>query len=670
MDANRLRELLKKEVSKMMRKLTVISLLVGLCLMGVTPVLAQKSYSTLAEYEELTGKRIEAFDEAPMLKVKVATGELPAVEKRLPEEPMIVEPLEEIGQYGGIIKAAGLGRALGGIMTIHYQPLLRISPDLKNITPNIVKNFELSKDCKVLTIYLRKGMKWSDGAPFTADDFLFWYEDIVLNDELTPVKPKKWSPGEKLMEVNKLDDYTVRFEFAVPYPPVISLLAVSGQIAGGLFAPKHYLEQYHIKYNSKANEIAEKEGFDHWWQCFIFHNPLDGTWNRQQDPSLPTLNAWTLKERTTTQVVFERNPYYWKIDTAGNQLPYVDGGIQIVTENEEVLALKAIAGEFDVVGVRAKLIDYPLYKMNEAKGEYHMMLWESVKGAMHEFAFNLNHKDPVLRKIFNDIRFKQAMSLAINRSEINEVFYSGRAVPRQATAHPSVSFYEDWMGEYYVEYDPERAIKLLDEMGLDKRGEDGYRLRPDGYTLAVTIEFKPMRGERVKLCELVKDYWEKVGVKVAIKTQAAKLYMQRGKANERDVSCWDFAAVTEFAMFADPRRIYPCAGEHNGGAAIEWDNWYKSDGKAGEEPPEEIKEYYRLIENWQTNAIGTEEYERLGKEVLTTHVKNLFVIGTVGLSPWPVLIKNNLHNTPTHGTWGFDARLWLPYQGDQWFFKK
>jgi len=208
----------------MARKLTAVLLEVGLCLMGVIPGLAQKGYSTLAEYEKLTGKRIEKFNEAPMLKVKVAAGELPPVEERLPEEPLVVEPLEEIGQYGGTLRGGVRAPTGGGAETVtaRVQHLFMLSPDLNTVIPNIAKGWDLSNDYKTLTVYLRKGMKWSDGVPFTADDIMFWYNDILLNDELTPVKPKAWSPGGKLVKVKKIDDYTVRFQFAIPYPSIYS----------------------------------------------------------------------------------------------------------------------------------------------------------------------------------------------------------------------------------------------------------------------------------------------------------------------------------------------------------------------------------------------------------------------------------------------------------------
>ncbi|GAG39098.1 unnamed protein product, partial [marine sediment metagenome] len=251
----------------------------------------------------------------------VDAGELPPVEERLPEEPLVIEPLEEIGQYGGILKCASTQPAGGAeAWTLRVQPLFMISSDLKTIVPNIAKGWDLSKDYKTLTIYLRKGMRWSDGVAFTADDFLFWYEAILLDEEIMPVKTASWVAGGELVKMSKVDDYTVRFQFATPYPSIISRLGYIGNWTSNPFAPKHRFEKYHIKYNPKANEVANEEGYDYWWQCFKDHlteYPI----SEKNSPDV-SLDPWVqTKIDSFGNGYFDRNPYYWKIDTAGNQLP-------------------------------------------------------------------------------------------------------------------------------------------------------------------------------------------------------------------------------------------------------------------------------------------------------------------------------------------------------------
>jgi len=627
--------------------------------MGITPVLAQKVYSTLAEYEKLTGKKIEKFNEAPSLKIKVAAGEIPPVEGRLPEEPLVLEPREEIGRYGGTYKTGQTMIWAGSFDRECVQDLFTLSSDLKTIVPQIAKGGELSEDYRTFTVYLRKGMKWSDGAPFTADDIMFWYEDIILNDELTPVKPSEWSPGRKFVEVEKIDDYTVRFHFATPYPIIIER-----SCQGHPFAPKHYLKKYHIRYNPKANDVAKEEGYDNWWQCFLYHN-------KGRDVNFPTLDPWVLTKIDTSGNQYrERNPYYWKVDTAGNQLPYIDKQVTTLVENVEVYNLKAIAGEFTAAGWLLSLKNYPLYKRNEEKGNYHVILQSFERASECALLFNYNHKDPVLKKIFNDIRWRKAMSLAINREEINNILFFGRGTPRQPIMSPSASFYEDWMGNYYIEYDPERANELLDEMGLKWDKEHRYRLRPDGKVLAITIEFNQAREVIGKILELIKGYWEKVGVKVALKGEQASFYQQRLRANECDMGVWAWGGATELESRLNPgiRLIPPWHYPSTPLSGIEWRRWYDTGGEKGEEPPEEIKELFKAFEDWQASLYGTEEYLKAGRKILTINAKGLYAIGTVGLVPKPCIIKNSLRNFPRE--LNCTQNWWRPYCMDQWFLEE
>jgi len=648
----------------MIRKLMVILLTGGLCLSRITPALAQeryaKPYATLTEYERFTGNKIEKFNEAPILRARVAAGELPPVEERLPEEPIVIEPLEEIGQYGGtlITASTALERSYDSWWAIQYYLANTIGPK-RELFPHVLKGWDLSEDFKTIILHLRKGMKWSDGVPYTADDIMFWYEDILLNDNLTPVKPEKWSPGGKLMEVEKIDDYTVRLKFAVPYP-VADMKLIDRPPAN---RPKHYLKKWHIKYNPRANELAKEEGYDNWWQCFNFH--ANAKW--RQDVNLPVNFPWILKKISTTKRIYERNPYYWMVDTAGNQLPYADKMVVEIVANAEVYNLKAISGELSYAGYELTLDNYPLYKKNEERGDYEVRLWDNAVSTQVGFAFNLTHKDPVLRKIFNDIRFRQAMSLAIDRDEINDLLYFGKAVPRQPAALPTVSFYEPWMGDYYTEYNPERANALLDEMGLDKKNKEGYRLRPDGKPLVINVLRISGRGPQAKIMELVKGYWKKVGVKVNVKEVKAEFYATQVWSNSLDVGLEVSSRGSETAMRMELNDYQPPWGWY--GSGVPWEIWHDTHGKEGEEPPEEIKRLFELCDEFSTTPVGTEKYMRLGKEILTINVKNLFVIGTVGLAPKVIIVKKNLKNVPRKAP--FDSLCkWWAWITPHWFFEK
>ena len=660
-----------------MKKLTV-TLLIGAITMMCFPTMSLASgqklriWSTLSEYEKATGKKIEKFNEAPMLRTKVAAGELPPVEERLPEEPFVVEPLEEIGQYGGTLNGAATApMTWEDPAQVRSQMIADYTLDLKKEIPDIFKSYEYSEDMKTLTIHLRKGMKWSDGAPFTADDCVFWWEDIAKNKEIAPVMSKDFMPGGKLMEMEKVDDYTIRLHFSIPYPiftkKFVHCMCFPYPVSFGIYAPKHYLKKWHIKYNPKANELAKKEGYDNWWQAFKFHMDSMCT---QQDPNLPTFHPWILKKRTPTLEIFERNPYYHKVDTVGNQLPYIDELISNVVGDMETANLKVISGEIDFAGICLATENYPLYKENEKKGNYRVLLWKSAWGSACTFGFNLNHKDPVLRKIFQDVRFRRAMSLAINRDEVNEVVYRGRGVPCQCTVLPNTSYYKEEWGKAYAQYDPERANALLDEMGLKWDQDHKWRLRPDGKTLAITIEYYPIYATTTANCELVREYWNAVGVKTELKQVERSFYETRSAAGELDVGTWCAGRNTERFVYTARGYIFnPASGGWEWGYCRQWGLWFTTDGKEGEEPPKEVKELYKWFEDWFV-ATTPQEYTQLAQKIFDFHAKNVWIIGVVGMPKVPIIAKNNLRNIPEDAYFGCGAEFWLPTQPCHWFFKK
>ncbi|HHV80593.1 TPA: ABC transporter substrate-binding protein [bacterium] len=656
-------------------KFLTVLLLASSILLSVIPIsYAQKAqakrfyYSTPSEYTKVTGKKIAKYNEAPELSELVRQGKLLAVERRLPDEPLIVEPLEGIGKYGGVYRGAGFGPISGQVdtETLRVQNILQINPDLKTITPNIVKTWGISKDFKEVTLILRRGMKWSDGQPFTADDFMFWYEDIANNNELTPVKNTAWTPGGKMMEMRKINPYTIKIKFAAPYPAVDITLAKS-YIYGRFFAPKHYLKQYHIKYNPQANDIAKKEGFASWVQCFQYHLAYA---QDQMDTKLPDITPWVLTRIDESgNKYYDRNLYYWKVDTAGNQLPYINGQVVVLVKDAQVRIMKLISQELHAAGENPLLVkEYTLYKENEKKGDYTVYLFNNTRGSDWCVAFNLTHKDPVLRKIFNDIKFRQAMSLAIDRKQINDVLYYGKADIRQAVPPPETSFYEDWMGKYFIEYDPDRANKILDEIGLKWDKDKKVRLRPDGKPLEVVLE---CTEEFAPQSEMVSEMWTKIGVKTIMKQEERTLFYERGTANERDVAAWTFDGVAEFSLRSG--GLDGSAGRRAFGnpinAAPLWTMWITTKGASGEEPPELIKRFYETGDKFLVTSPKSKDYKKLGGELLKISTENLWAIGT-SVSPRVIMISNKLGNTPKEGTFAYDYHFWVPYMGDTWYFKR
>ncbi len=657
----------------MRQKLVVLLISGALCLGGIIPVVAQEDYgikhrfvyATPGEYEQITGKKVGKYNEAPMLRIKVAAGELPPVEERLPEEPLVIDPLEEIGQYGGTLHEASLGP--GTMWDVQHgmieQQMFQVNNSVTKMRAEVAKSYELSKDKKILTVYLRKGMKWSDGYPFTVDDILFWWEDYAHNEELSPGGVPSWLGWTGGEEFEKVDDYTLRIHFPKPRPPIVNLMSNWNTIQNFFYDPKHYLEKYHIKYNPDADKLAKEEGYDHWWQLFDAKREVG--WWAWDHVGIPVVSPWMLQKITPTGRIWVRNPYFHAVDSAGNQLPYIDKAIVATMGNEEMVSMRTVAGELSFSGYFLWPADYPLFTKNAEKGNYRVLVWKASSASVGQLAFNLNHPDSVLRKIFQDIRFRRAMSLAINRDEINEVIFYGRAEPAQSTVDPGCSYYKEEWARAYAQYDPERANELLDSMGLDWEKNHRWRLRPDGKPLSVSMPIVEGMAP-VKLYELVGEYWREVGVRVNIKVVQRSFYGERADAGELDVGTWSSDRMQEFRNYIPGSTKFNPLSEM--AYAVKWGLWRQSGGESGWEPPEDWKKQWERMEKWYM-ATTEEEYQKLAKEIWGFFSEKLILIGTVRFPPSPIVVKNNLRNVPEEAYYGDGPNWEKSVFPTQWFFK-
>jgi len=681
----------------MVRKLVIILLSGVICLLGIIPAWAQPEdypyvwtsapdeaygeehrwvWATPQEYEKFTGKKIEKYNESPTLRAKVAAGELPPVEERLPEEPLVVNPYEEVGEYGGVVHVWTSSPTWMGTSAWELcvrEPLLRCEvptnlrgPRPRPNVPNVAKGWKLSKDFKTITLYLRKGLKWSDGEPFTADDIVFWYEDVLKNKDLTPTIPRRWTIGGKLWELKKIDDYTIRLDFAVPNPWVLYLLATWGPEEMCRY-PKHYMKKFHIKYNPKANELAKKKGFTYWYELF----EKEKAWETVVDR--PTLSNFVLKEKTTTRLVYERNPYYWKVDIEGNQLPYFDAVRVEIVSDPEMGQTKIVTGKVDFAA-DTFIANYPLYMENAKKGDYRVLQSLSAnRGTQGCIAVNQTYKkDLVLRDIFRDKRFRQALSLAIDREEINDLIFFGKGVPRAETVMPNSMFYEPEFAKAYAEYNPEKANALLDEMGLKWDKNHQYRLRPDGKRLSVIVDVIVGTEEgvdRISIMEMVKKYWRAIGIDARIKPESNELFDTRVTGNEHQIMIRGGCSSSDDNFIVAPHHFVLWNNWAEGSFGPLWVEWYLSEGEKGEKPPEELIRVTKEFEKLRVSG-DREEIISLGKDILRSNAENVWTIGTVGLFPVPIIARNNLRNIPERGLWGVAGTSNIDYyRSEQWFFK-
>lgn len=616
-----------------MKKLAVIFLSGAICLGMVVSSLAMD------------------YNEAPMLRTKVAAGELPPVEERLPESPKVVEVTEEVGQYGGTLRMVHSWVDSSPEMRMfNVEFLLESYPfpafDADKILPGIIESWEVSEG-KVFTFSLRKGMKWSDGVPLTTEDVRFVYEDFIGNETLTPVFPTWLMSGGEPAKLEVIDDYTFRLRFAEPYG-LFSLMLQSHDKGGynNLILPSHYMKQFHIEYTSleEMEPLLEEEELHQgeWWVLFGQKNDADA-WNVGADIGFPTLHPWMVVDRPSPGItIFERNPYYWKVDPDGNQLPYVDRIRMELVADPEMVTMKIVAGEVDFTcGAGGLLLsDLPLYKENEVEGYKTLLIPSTAIVSPVNYFPNLTHPDLVWRKVIQDPRFRRALSLGINRGELKETVFLGMGVPVQGTDLPGSPFMEEGFAEAYIDYDPVEANRLLDEMGLDKRDTADWRLRPDGKRLRLPIEFFEVNPNLVPVTELVVEYWRDLGIETTMKLVEIGLWFERQNANENIMSVWHLDLVRPGVPFFWFIPFYPGIGW-----APLWRQWYRTDGKEGEEPSAEVKRLFELFDLVKRTA-SDEERIKAGKEILRSQAENIWTIGTVGQVPAPVIVAENLENVP------------------------
>jgi len=614
-------------------------------------------FSLFLGFGKISFAQKRKFNEAPMLAELVKAGKLPPVEERLPENPFVVGPGVliprkdlpdwKVGKYGGTIRTAhSVADWAPDVFVMNNEPLL-CAPGIgtQGIRGNIVESFDV-KENRIFTFKLRKGLKWSDGHPVTTEDIRFTYEDVLLNEKLTPVFPARFRVGYSIkgepMKLEILDEYTFRVIFPKPYGGFLRNLTIESWVGyTELLKPAHYLKQFHIKYTpmEKLKPLLEKEGFkDEWWQ--LFHLKDFTNWEQTQAKSIgfPRLTPWLLVKAAGGVYEYERNPYYFKVDTAGNQLPYIDRIVSTQVQDVEMVNMRVLTGDVDFLRESTALVKVPLYKQAEEKAGIRVVLLD-----MHvdssALSINLTYKDPVWRKIVGDVRFRKAVSLAINRKEIIDSIYYGYASLPETV--PSA-------------YNVAEANKLLDQVGLSKKDSEGFRLRPDGKRFEILIECGAHAPDLMPVGELITEHLKSVGIKATLKRIDPQLYGQRWAANEMQAG----------VMWCHDQ------GWNNGwtsGAirAPEWTRWYNTDGKEGEEPPAWAKKAWELDKKRWESVTGSDEYNRLWREGLAWHKQYLPLITIVEKVKYPMIVSARMGNIPRSG-----FAIAANFSAEQFFYEK
>ena len=635
------------------------------------------------------------FNEAPMLAAMVAAGTLPPVDERLPAEPLVIEPYNEIGQYGGTwhrFDTSSSGSHF--VMAMYaYSPVHWVQDGLDK-RPGLAKGWDNNENKTEWTLYLREGTKWSDGDAFTADDFMFWWNDMVLNAEHSDVPPDYMKSADAVTAVTKTDDYTLHFAFSDPSPLFLDRLAMwpNGTIPGNekLFVPEHYLRQFHPDY-------SDEETFE----------VLDEKLNWPSNPDAPVLNPWMpVQYDPGTRLLLDRNPYYYAVDTAGNQLPYIDSVDMTYVENLEVSKLRVIAGEQEICGRPCRyqpLSELSVFRDAEATVGLKTYLWDQGGGASFLLYPNWTHQDPQKRALYRNRDFRLGLSHAIDREKIQKIVYFGTGELTTGTMSPKAieftadetgkDLYRQWR-DLGVAFDLDLANQLLDASGAVDADGDGLRDLPGGDELTLRIDCSAGGLENkanAQNVEIVKEGWEAAGLRVQVNAVPDEQLGVMQDNSEFDIrSCWGLGDGPNFLVF--PNWVIPV--DNNRWAPL-YGAWYKVIGteKEGTEldqdpldrnPPREEPgagdPVWRLWELYNAARVEPDDATRLAlsQDIIRVHVEDgPFVIGTVANTPTIVGHLDTVGNFPSYeqlGLGGFTGPWIMVYFGavypEQMYFKQ
>ena len=592
---------------------------------------------------------ITEFQQSPYLEDKG----LPPVKERLPKDPPVVYPLWRTGKYGGTARIVNYDLW----QFFNWEAAFTISADMRTTLPNLAESWILSPDGRTLTIKLREGIRWSDGELLKSDDFLFTFNDLWLNPEYSPVTDRTILG----VEIKKIDELTFQYRFPYPNPFFVNFIAQYGDF---MIDPSHHFKQYHPTYTDAeiVKERVEEKG-DINWMSFVGRARREGS---EHSEDVPTLRAFKVVEHSPAQRTYVRNPYYFKVDPEGNQLPYIDVIETEQVDRAELIAAQASTGQLDFSAFEVKTQDIPLLKLGERDGKIKVHIWTRLHSSDVAIQPNYNYEDQRYRDLYWDKRFRHALSYAINRDEMNDIIYFGRGVPRQVTVHPTSAYFKPEYATAHTRYDPEYARELLDEIGLSDTNGDGYREFSDGEPLTITLEFFDFETPKGISMELVQGYWREVGIDLRLKLVDGSLQSARARGGEMQMTLWHADRVTDilFPLFPDwwlSRSISWDRCLWN-----DWARWYMTSGRLGEEPPplmKQLQDAHDIMRRSMDPAVQRKQADFL----LSTAAENLWVIGTVGLAPHPVVVRTRLKGVPPEGIWGWDNRWTLSYHPATWY---
>ncbi len=602
------------------------------------------------------------YKEPPLFADLPQDKKVPPIAERLPKTPIVVNTS---GQYGGdIVTLVPRPRDIRYISTFTYTRLVGYDRNL-DLQPDLLEKLE-NQDDRVFTFVLRAGHRWSDGSPFTAEDFRYYWEDVAQNPDLSPAGPPEFMLVDgQPPRFEVIDERTVRYTWDKPNPRFLPQLA--GPLDPGIYRASAYLKQFHAKYADKASleEKAKQQKLKSW---SALHNRLDDM-KEQTNPALPTLMPWrVMNAAPANRFIFERNPYYHRVDAQGQQLPYVDRIIMDVSASG-LFAAKANAGEEDLLFRGLSMGDIPVLKEGEKAKGYQTLLWPYARGTELALYPNLNAVDPVWRQLNRDIRFRRALSLGIDRKTLNNALLFGLGTEGNNTVVAESPLFMPELRTQHASYDPGQASRLLDEIGLTKRNGAGIRLLPDGRELEIIVETDGESSLVVDGLTLVGEFWREIGVRLFVKPQDRTVLRNRSYAGLTVMVAAPGLDNAIPTAIMPPTELAPMRQDNY--AWPKWGQYVETKGKNGE--PVDIPEAQRLLDSYTAwmNTGDREAQRTAWREMLQNHAENQWTIGTIAGALQPIVVKNGLKNLPAKALYSWEPTAMIGiYRADEIYWNK
>ncbi|MFC3703564.1 ABC transporter substrate-binding protein [Devosia honganensis] len=589
----------------------------------------------------------QSTPESGFLQAQVDAGTLPGVAERLPVNPLVITPFERPGQQGGDWNHALVG---GGSLSMlvryqGYEPLVRFDPEWNGIIENVAESYEVNDDATEYTIRLREGHKWSDGHPYTTEDIQFWYDAYFTDAETSLGRQGFWYADGEPGRLEVIDAQTFKVVFASPNGFFLQQLAWAQQDQLTR-CPKHYLEQFHIRYNPDADKLAQEAGMESWIALFQREVGFQDDNTFFQNSRRPTLNAWVFDSapgESTELAIATRNPYYFKVDTEGTQLPYFDRVVYQMVADPEVLLLKTLQGEIDIMDQYiATPANRPTLFDGQESGDYHFYTLKETAANVMAFQLNLNHVDETKRELFNTLEFRHALSLAVDRQALIDAVFIGQGSPAQASIREGDPLYNERLAKEFTEFDPARANEMLDAIIPERDGE-GYRLDKDGRRVTIIFEIDQTRTTFLDMFELAIPMFQQVGIDAQMRTMDRSLWETRVRhGREYDATAHQFGANSGLAAMLDARFYVPI--NNNCFYAQGWALYYtQPDNPDAVEPPEAVKAQQQLYRD--LNATGDQaRQQEIMAQILENAADLFFTFGVSLPADGYGIVKNNVVN--------------------------